>query len=199
MKTLFVYCLLFVFPTFAQAQATDTISLPYYEMPPAPDDYRPGNVLARMIDGLGYRFYWATKGLRPEDLAYRPAKGARSTSETIDHIVSLSKVIANATEGVPNGSSPPDGELPWEEKRAKILRQLLKTSQRLANQDEEALSALRITFSSKNGTSEMPYWNVINGPLADAIYHTGQIASFRRTSGNPMNPKVDVLRGKNRP
>ena len=44
----------------------------------------------------------------------------------------------------------------------------------------------------------LPFWHVLNGPIADAIYHTGQIVSFRRTSGNPINPKVNVLMGKTR-
>ena len=35
--------------------------------------------MARMTQGLGYRYYWATKDLREEDLNYRPsAEGAAS-------------------------------------------------------------------------------------------------------------------------
>ncbi len=184
----------------ARGQETPKSTLPYHEMPAAPERYSPGNVLARMIDGLGYRFYWATKGLRPEDLRYRPTEEARSMSETIDHILSLSTMIINAAEGTPNtkatGSVP---EVPWSKKRERVLNNLLKASQLLADKDEAELADLRITFSREGTISEVAYWNMINGPIADAIYHTGQIVAFRRISGNPMNPKVDVFRGKNRP
>ena len=45
-------------------------ALPYHKIPEYPENYGAGNVLSRLIDGLGYRYYWATKDLRVEDLAY---------------------------------------------------------------------------------------------------------------------------------
>ena len=39
---------------------------PYHEMPPTSEKYTNATVAARMIDGLGYRYYWATKDLREE-------------------------------------------------------------------------------------------------------------------------------------
>ena len=53
-----------------------------------------------------------------------------------------------------------------------------------------------ILYQNPLKRKKLPFWYVLNGPLADAIYHTGQIVSFRRTSGNPMNPNVNVLMGK---
>ncbi|MFT7499284.1 MAG: hypothetical protein ACI8QP_001887, partial [Porticoccaceae bacterium] len=44
--------------------------------------------------------------------------------------------------------------------------------------------------------SEYPFWDLINGPIEDAVWHSGQLVSFRRSSGNPMNPKVNFLTGK---
>jgi len=35
--------------------------LPYKEIPGYPSKYTEGTVISRMIDGLGYRYYWATK------------------------------------------------------------------------------------------------------------------------------------------
>lgn len=198
MKFLTLFCFLLI--NSAYGQKSDKSFLPYHEMPPAPTSFLPGNVLARMIDGLGYRFYWATEGLRPEDLRYRPTEEARSSSETIDHILSLSTMIVYAAEGTPNTEATSHMRaLPWLKKRAYVLNNLLKASQLLADKNEAELATLRITFSREGNTSEVAYWNMINGPIADAIYHSGQIVSFRRISGNPMNPKVDVFRGKNRP
>ena len=43
--------------------------LPYAQIPEAPNEYTVGGVVSRMIDGLGFRYYWATEGLRSEDLS----------------------------------------------------------------------------------------------------------------------------------
>lgn len=37
---------------------------------------------------------------------------------------------------------------------------------------------------------------MLNGPIADALWHVGQVVSFRRSSGNPFNSKVSVFSGK---
>lgn len=39
-----------------------------YEIPPAPTKVQGTTVLARLVEGLAFRFYLATEGLRPEDL-----------------------------------------------------------------------------------------------------------------------------------
>jgi len=41
-----------------------------------------------------------------------------------------------------------------------------------------------------------PFWNLINGPFSDIIYHTGQVVAFRRITGNPINPGVNVFVGQ---
>ena len=47
----------------------------------------------------------------------------------------------------------------------------------------------------KAGKITVPFLNIINGPISDAIWHAGQIASFRRSSGNPINSKVNHFSG----
>ena len=53
--------------------------LPYYEIPAYPEVYSQGTVTARMIDGLGFRYYWATEGLREVDLKFKPNDEARTS------------------------------------------------------------------------------------------------------------------------
>jgi len=65
--------LLFFLLVFAEITAQDK-SLPYYEIPSYPETYTAATVAARLIDGVGFRYYWATEGLRPEDLSHRPSK-----------------------------------------------------------------------------------------------------------------------------
>ena len=45
----------------------------------------------------------------------------------------------------------------------------------------------------------LPIWNLINGPVADGLHHVGQIGTYRRASGNPMEAGVNVMIGKKLP
>jgi len=146
-----------------------------------------------MIDGLGYRFYWATENLRVLDLNFKPETLARSTFETMDHIYGLSFMILNASKNQVNERRNPD-QMTANELRSAILDNLKLASEAMALVED--LDELNILFQGSTGRKALPFWHVLNGPLADAIYHTGQIVSFRRASGNPMNPKVNVFIGK---
>jgi len=161
--------------------------LPYYQIPKEPKEYSAGTAASRMVDGLGFRYYWATEGLTQKDLAFQPNAEARTTLETIDHILGLSQVIVNATLQKENGAKQP--KMTFAEKRKKTLENLQHASKIL--RESKDVSQYKMIF----GKTEFPFWNVINGPIADAIWHTGQIVSFRRSSGNPFPKGVNVLRG----
>jgi hypothetical protein len=170
--------------------------LPYRELTTYPDSYTPETVVARMVDGLGFRFYWATDGLRPEDLAFRPTPEARSSEETIDHILGLSNVILNGVKNQPNiRSGEETSPLSFEEKRRQTLQNLHAASQ-LLQQSGSSLENMGITFQNGDNKTEFPFWNMLNGPIEDLAWHVGQVVSFRRSSGNPFNGKVSVLSGK---
>jgi hypothetical protein len=187
MKPTFI---LFIFLlTMTQTNAQD--ELPYAEIPKPAESYTAGSVVSRMLDGLGFRYYWATEGLRSEDLAYRPGGLARSTEETLDHILDLSQVIVNSALGVPNGVPQP--EMTFEEKRKKTLLNIQQASQIFIKETD--LSKFTIVFKRGDQTTEFPFWNQINGPISDALWHVGQVVSFRRSSGNPFPKGVSVLRG----
>ncbi len=181
--------------TDAQTQVSVS-SLPYYEIPDYPSNFTPENVAARMIDGLGFRYFWATEGLRPEDLAFRPNPDARTSEETIDHILGLSQVIVNSVMNIPNVRDPEAAqpELSFYEKRKSTLENL-KTASDLLKAGKK-LEDSKIVFKNGENVSEYPFWNQINGPIADALWHCGQIVSFRRSSGNPFNSKASVFTGK---
>jgi len=174
--------------SFVKAQ-TETIQLPYYEVPEYSEQYTAGTVAARMIDALGFRFYWASKDLTKENLAYRISEDVRPTRETIDHIYDLSKIIVNATLKLPN-SRGRNNTMSYEDKRAKTLQNLKTAADILRGSDD--ISQFKIIF----GERKIPIWNLINGPIADAMWHCGQIVSYRRASGNPINSKVDHFAGK---
>ncbi len=162
--------------------------LPYYEIPEASKEFTAGSVASRMIDGLGFRYYWATEGLTDKDLNFKPTPEARTSGETIDHILGLSQVILNAALNKPNGGKQP--EMTFKQKREKTLQNLKEASEIL--RDQKDLSEFKIIF----GENKYPFWNAINGPIADAMWHVGQVVSFRRSSGNPFPKGISVFTGK---
>ena len=189
MLTILAICFIAAAPLKAQGEVPYD-SLYYSQIPDSPESYTAGGVAARMVDGLGFRFYWATDGLRQEDLNFKPGDEARTASETIDHIFEMSFLIANA---ISKEAQYPAGNLSFVQKRYVTLANLRKASEILRGSSDEDLEGYVIKFG--NGT-ELPFWNLINGPIADALWHCGQIVSFRRSSGNPFNSNVSVLNGR---
>lgn len=185
------FLLIYVFSLNVSSSAQS--ELPYKEIPSYPANYTQSTVISRMIDGLGYRYYWATENLRALDLDFKPDTLARSTFETMEHIYGLSFMILNASKNQVNHRRDPV-QMTANDLRLATLYNLKSASAEMAL--VENLEELNILFEGSTGRKALPFWHVLNGPLADAIYHTGQMVSFRRTSGNPMNPKVNVFMGK---
>ncbi len=73
---------------------------------------------------------------------------------------------------------------------------LKQASDNLRAASEADKEDFNMVFKSASGTSEYPFWNAINGPVVDALWHAGQIVSFRRSSGNPFPSNVSILNGK---
>jgi hypothetical protein len=194
MKRLVLSFVVLIFNLSMMGQETKTDNLPYYEVPEYYETYTAGTVAARMVDGLGFRYRWATEGLREVDLDYKPTDSSRTTIQTIDHILGLSRVIVNATLEVPSDFIKQQPELTYEQKRKETLDNLKKASKILQN--ATSLTEFNMHFISSKGESEFPFWNSINGPIADAIWHTGQVTLLRRASGNPISKKVSFLQGK---
>lgn len=177
------------------AQTNSTMMLPYSQIPEAPETYNAGTVISRMIDGLGFRYYWATEGLTEKDLNYEPGNEGRTANQTMEHLLGLSRVILNSARKLPNDRTQPQKlDLSYEEKRSETLNNLKEAS--LIFKSVEDLSGFSIVFTSANGSRDFPFWNNINGPIEDAIWHAGQIVVLRRSAGNPINPKVNVFLGK---
>ncbi len=181
-----IYIFAFIFAGISFAQ-TDT-NIPYYEVPPYPDSYTAGTVAARQVDGLGFRFYWASHDLSEKDLAFKPHDSVRTSRETINHIYNLSKIIVNATLKRPNEKYD-IADWSYEEVRKQTLINLKTAADILRTSDD--ISQYTLIF----GERIRPFWNNINGPIADAIWHSGQLASFRRVTGNPINPNISHFNG----
>lgn len=181
--------ILLVVCSFVYSQEELKDKLPYYEVPEYAEEFTAGTTAARMVDALGFRYYWASKDLNEKDLAYRLNEKGRTTAETINHIYELSIIIVNSTLQKPN-SRGDKVEMTYKEKRTTTLNNLKKASDILHVSND--ISQFKIIF----GEQKIPFWNQINGPIADAIWHCGQIAVYRRVTKNPINPKVNHFTGK---
>ena len=197
MKKPLYFIILFIFMINPNIEAQESM-LPYREIPEYPSDFGPGNLISRMIDGLGYRFYWATEGLTDDDLTYRASENGRSIFETVEHINVMSNNILLAPDAKPFEKPKNTPQLSFEELRTLTLKNLKAASKKVLGATAKDIENYKVIFKQGDKTSEFPYWNMINGMLSDCIYHTGQIVMLRRASGNPQNPNVNVFLGKTR-
>ena len=171
---------------------------PYAAIDSYPKVFTAATMVARTIDGLGYRYYWGTKGLTDEDLIFRPSEDASNVIETLDHLHSLTEAILNCISGKPNIRPRDEKEFSYEDLRHQSLMNLMEASDLLKANPDMDMSTKKIIFKRGDNESVFEFWHLLNGQLSDAIYHTGQIVSFRRTNENPVNPKMNVFMGKNR-
>ena len=172
--------------------------LPYRVLPPPPTNLDGVSVLMRLVDGIGFRYRWATEGLRAEDLAFRPCAGAMSIGQVLSHVSlllrwvhgSITQDVEHEPEGLLDGD-PADGEQLAGLRRT-TLDTVLALRGALAEIGDEGLA--EITISGSRGRGSLSFWHMINGPLADSLTHIGQLSSWRRMAGNPA-PGSNPFRG----
>jgi len=168
-------------------------NLPFYEISNYPESYSEAEIVGRMIDGLGFRYYWATEGLTEEDLNFRLPNDSRSSIETIVHIYDLSNMILNTALNTPVEKKSIEG-MEFKEIREKTLFNLKEASDIFKK--TKNFNDYSIVFIRNSKKVEYPFWNQLNGPIEDAVWHCGQIVAFRRASGNPISKKISVFTGK---
>lgn len=186
--TLYSLFTLSVFTLLAQTSSDDY----YYEIPDYPNSYTPETVAARIVDGLGFRYYWGSADLTDSDLLYKPNDSARNIKETLEHIYVLTQILADAVNEKTFEGVEMEG-MNYTQIRKATLDNIEAASKKLILCEHGSLEKFDMIFASSG--SEFPFWNLLNGPIADAINHVGQVISFRRTNGNPYNQNLSVLRG----
>ena len=174
--------------------------LPFYVIPDSPNNLSCVNLIIRMLQGLGFRYHWATKGLINKDLNYRPSDSGKNLFETLKHIYILIEIIYNTTQDEVSIRPAPKENIPREFSilREITLNRIKESCVLFESMTLDELRLLKIKFNRGGAFSEFPVWNLINGPISDAIYHIGQVVSFRRTTGNPIEKGVSVFLGKKR-
>ena len=190
MKKLILIIIFLPLVSFTQTSYGD--DLPFSEIGDYPNEFSQSNIVSRMIEGLGYRYYWATKSLNDNDLNYKPSDDSRTTFEVIKHIHELTIMISSSFEN--KTVDFPSEQYDYKLLREKTLLNLKYIYDELKSSPD--FSKLSISFQRGDSIMSFPFWNQINGPISDALWHCGQVVMNRRASGNPLQKGVNVFIGK---
>lgn len=173
-----------------------TDAMDYYKKLPIPaKTVNVNTLLSRQLQGLGFRYYWATHELRKEDYDHRLSDSSRSILEIMDHVFSLCLTVLNSLKDEPNIRPVPALKLDPVLLRRKTLSLIHDIEKTVMTMNASDLENVMITFSTKKGIITYPFMYLMNGPLADTLTHVGQILSFRRSNGNPQEAGVNVFLG----
>jgi len=153
----------------------------YRNLPAPPEEISAANAVCRLIDGLAFRFHWVTEDLDPDIYRYKPCDGCRSISELLFHIWELLNWVHKDLQGA--GLEKPATD---EDCRASVLHLCVRLKGLFLDMENENLAQLRFMGQ--------PFWILLNGAIADALTHVGQIGTVRRIAGSPA-PESDPFQG----
>jgi hypothetical protein len=139
-------------------------------------------VLRHVVAALSYRAARACEHAPPGFEAVRASDRTRSAGEILAHMGDLFAWAATHARGAPvwNVSAP----LPWAEGVARFFDLL------------DTFDAVLVADSPL----ACPVERLLQGPVADALTHVGQLAMLRRLAGSPMLGenyyKADIAAGR---
>ena len=142
------------------------------------------SILKRVIDGLGFRYHWATEGLDDHDLAFQPSPTSMTLGELLNHTLGLVGMIEDSLSIPQSPAADPSDASTM---RSGTLTRLAAISDRLGAMPDGELAICTV--------HDQPIWHLINGPVADALTHVGQITGWRRIMGKPV-AKANVFLGQ---
>lgn len=141
---------------------------PYATLPDPPARVDAAAVLARLVDAIGFRYHWVSEGLRERDWLFRPTPESMDLRALSVHLLQLLRWCGREFGLIPGDRVPvADRAL-----RREILGVAWTLREHLLRSDAAGVLERR--------------WLLVHGPLADALTHIGQLASWRRQAGNPM-------------
>jgi hypothetical protein len=138
--------------------------------------------LRHTVATLAYRAAKALRGAPPSFASFRPGPSSRSPVEILAHMGDLFDWALSMAQGRQrwNDSTP----LAWDEECARFFRTLKTFDDDLASQEPVHHDLARL----------------FQGPVADALTHSGQIAQLRRLHGSPVRGenynRADILAGR---
>jgi hypothetical protein len=125
-------------------------------------------MLRHTVATLAYRAGKTIRGAPPEFASFKAASSTRTPAEILAHMGDLLDWALSMVRDKPvwNNSTP----LAWEQEAARFFAAL------------QAFDA----FLASEAPLATPVTRAFQGPIADALTHTGQLAMLRRMSGAPM-------------
>jgi hypothetical protein len=120
------------------------------------------------VEAIGYRFNPDTLGIEPAHHDIRQHPVANSTRELVQHKRNIIQVTTCCVEGRDIVRSDLDGP--------GVLEAISQLHHAIAQRDEPALGAVR-------SPGDRSPFLLINGPLADALTHIGQLNTYKRVIG----------------
>ena len=164
--------------------------LPFNSIENTPEQLSGTNTMLRFIEALGFRYKWATEGLRSIDFEFRPTESSMSIGELIEHLHSMAKYV-NYNFGAEKFKD--EQSYSFDELRIKTLHIYSEIANRLENSTDKDFQAME-KLKSENESSPS-FWYMLNGPISDSLTHVGQITSWRRIAGNPQPQGINVFKG----
>ena len=161
--------------------------LPFEDISKTPTELTATNTILRMVEGLAFRYRWATENLSEENIKFRPHPTSMSIEDVNSHIFDLVDSTFRVFGGEKQNKETLNSFQDIRESNLFLLKKLVIL---LIEMNDSELAEME-----KNTSRKLPFWYWINGPLADALTHVGQITSWRRISGNPQLKGVNVFIG----
>lgn len=128
------------------------------------------HTVRHFLAALAYRFHKAVAGAPDGFGAFAAGHGVRTPQEIVHHVngvLGYAEVIAATGEPIDWYEVP---HLDWEEQVALL---------------HEVMAELDAALAA-GGTSPEQLHRLLQGPLADAMTHVGQLAMLRRIAGSPI-------------
>ena len=138
--------------------------------------------LRHAVATVAYRAAKATRGGAESFAGFRPGPASRTPLEILAHMGDLFEWALSMAKGAPgwNDTVPQS----WDGERARFFAAVQAFDDALASQADIHYEVARL----------------FQGPVADALTHTGQLAMLRRLHGTPMNAesyvKADIVTGR---
>ena len=131
---------------------------PYKELPSPPEKISSGAILARMIDGIGFRYQVATDGLTDNEVNFLPTDGSMNMIELLEHIY---KVLFWGYRACDDQLEYRKDLATYDDYRNETLEICQAFKKKLLTMSDEDLNQISIFLKRKNKT--FTFWYLIKG------------------------------------
>ncbi|WP_206886197.1 hypothetical protein [Alicyclobacillus mali (ex Roth et al. 2021)] len=133
--------------------------------------------IRHLLATIGYRASRVLNGVPDTFATFSAGEGVRTPVELVHHVGDVLLIVYRDLRGGEREELPAG---PWREEVERLFRILEDVDQAIAQGAEP---------------TKRSWEQLLQGPIADALTHIGQLATLRRLAGNPM-PAESYLRAE---